>query len=135
VLTPSAARGFRLFVGRAGCVNCHAGPTFTDEQFHNTGVAWPSGEPNDEGRAQVTGVSKDRGAFKTPTLREVARTAPYMHDGSLATLDEVVAYYNRGGRSNPGLDSRIRPLTLSRSEQRDLVAFLGALTGSVREGW
>lgn len=77
--------GLQLFRGKANCVACHVGPNFTDEHFHNSGVAWRDGRFQDEGRFAVTGKA-DRGAFKTPTLREIARTAPYMHDGSLARL-------------------------------------------------
>jgi cytochrome c peroxidase len=131
----AARRGADLFFGRARCVGCHIRPLFTDEEFHNTGVAWRSGRLLDEGRFRVTGLEADRGAFKTPTLREVSRTAPYMHDGSLATLDDVVAYYDRGGERNPWLDSRVRPLGLTNGEKLDLLAFLRALTGEVREGW
>ena len=76
----------------------------------------------------------DRGAFKTPTLREVARTAPYMHDGSLSTLQAVVEFYDRGGAGNPGLDGRIRPLHLSVVEKSDLVALLQSLSGTIRQG-
>jgi cytochrome c peroxidase len=129
----SARRGFALFGGRAGCAGCHAGPTFTDERYHDTGVAWRDGVLADEGRALVTREPADRGAFKTPTLRQVGMTAPYMHDGSLATLEAVVDFYNRGGHPNPSLDSRIRPLDLSPQNKADLVAFLQALTGEVRE--
>src|SRR5688572_23686738 len=78
-LDESARRGLQHFRGKAGYTACHAGPLFTDEQFHNTGVAWRSGVLTDEGRAAVTHDPQDRGAFKTPTLREIARTAPYMH--------------------------------------------------------
>ena len=80
----------------------------------------------DEGRAN--------GAFKTPTLREVARTAPYMHDGSLATLDDVVSFYNDGGRANPSLDSDIRPLRFTEDEKRVLIRFLESLSGTIRDG-
>ena len=141
----SAQRGMRLFNGRAGCSACHSGPLFTDEAFHNTGIAWQRRSrsadgierdlPTDPGRASVTGLERDRGAFKTPTLRNVTETAPYMHDGSVATLADVVEFYNRGGQANPSLDHRIRPLGLAAAERADLVAFLGALTGPVREGW
>jgi cytochrome c peroxidase len=144
-LGPSAQRGMRLFNGRAGCSACHTGPLFTDESFHNTGIAWRrrSGSadgievnlPTDPGRASVTGLERDRGAFKTPTLRNVTETAPYMHDGSVATLADVVEFYNRGGQANPALDHRIRPLGLTAAERAHLVAFLGVLTGPVREGW
>jgi cytochrome c peroxidase len=133
-LSAAAQRGLVLFRGRAGCAACHAGPTFTDEQFHNTGVAWRTGVLTDEGRAQVTHVDDDRGAFNTPTLREIARTGPYMHDGSFATIAEVIDYYDRGARKNPGLDSRIRPLHLPSSEKQDIFAFLNSLTGEIRDG-
>lgn len=86
------------------------------------------------GRFRVTGRDDDVGAFKTPTLREVARTAPYMHDGSLATLAEVTAFYDRGGNPNPYLDREIHPLKLTGDEQQALIAFLRALSGEVREG-
>jgi cytochrome c peroxidase len=113
---------------------CHFGSTFTDERFHNTGVAVRDGVMTDEGRALVTGRDEDRGAFKTPTLREVARTAPYMHDGSLATLEDVLEFYDRGGRPNPSLDVRIRPLGLSSDEKASIAAFLRSLAGTVVEG-
>jgi cytochrome c peroxidase len=134
VLSESAQRGLALFRGKAGCNACHAGPNFTDELFHNTGIAWRTGIVTDEGRAGVTHAAADRGAFKTPTLREVSRTAPYMHDGSLATLDEVIEFYDGGGQRNPGLDARIRPLHLTASEKQDLVAFLQSLAGRTRDG-
>jgi cytochrome c peroxidase len=90
--------GLQLFRGKGGCNACHIGPNFTDEQFHNTGVAWRDGRLADEGRFAVSGNPRDHGAFKTPTLREIARTAPYMHDGSMATLEDVVEFYSEGGR-------------------------------------
>jgi hypothetical protein len=77
----------QIFRGKGNCIACHVGPNFTDEQFHNTGVAWRENGFIDEGRFAVSKSPRDHGAFKTPTLREVARTAPYMHDGSLATLE------------------------------------------------
>ena len=125
--------GSRIFRGSANCTACHVGPNLTDEEFHNTGVAWRT-EPLDPGRHDVTGKKEDLGAFKTPTLREVARTAPYMHDGSLATLEAVVEFYDGGGEANPHLDRRIRPLNLTEEEKSALVAFLKALSGEVREG-
>jgi cytochrome c peroxidase len=129
--------GLQLFRGKGNCTACHVGPTFTDESFHNTGIAWreADGTLRDEGRFLLTRRDDDRGAFKTPTLREVARSAPYMHDGSLATLEEVVEYYNRGGNRNPWLDAEVRPLRLTPAEARALVAFLRALNGRVREGY
>ena len=100
-LSESPQRGLRLFHGKAGCGQCHAGPNLTDEEFHNTGVAWRTGTLTDAGRSAVTHAAADRGAFKTPTLREISRTAPYMHDGSLATLNDVIEYYDGGGARIP----------------------------------
>ena len=125
-LTDEQQRGMQIFRGRGNCTACHAGPTFSDERFHNTGVAWQNSRLQDEGRAN--------GTFKTPTLREVARTAPYMHDGSLPTLTEVVDFYSEGGRQNPSLDSDIRPLRLTDQEKRALIRFLESLSGNIREG-
>ena len=133
-LSDEQQRGLSVFRGRGNCASCHVGPTFSDERFHNTGVAWQGSRFTDDGRFGVTKNEHERGAFKTPTLREVMRTGPYMHDGSFASLEEVVAYYSRGGNANPQLDPEIRVLNLTPSEQRDLVAFLEALTGTVWEG-
>ena len=135
-LSVQARAGLKLFRGKANCTACHIGPTFTDEQFHNTGVAFKSGEPApvDEGRYIVTEKEEHHGAFKTPTLRHVAETAPYMHDGSLKTLEEVITLYDQGGRSNPRLDEELRPLKLTPEEKQALLAFLRALTGTVQEG-
>jgi cytochrome c peroxidase len=133
-LSAEARQGRRLFVGRANCAACHVGPNFTDERFHNTGVAWSTGAPSDSGRYLVTRDPRHLGAFKTPTLREVARTAPYMHDGSLATLEEVIDFYERGGHPSPQLDAEIRPLRLTPDDKHALVAFLHSLSGRVREG-
>jgi cytochrome c peroxidase len=130
-LSSEQRAGLQVFRGKGNCAACHVGPNFADEHFHNTGIAWRDGSVQDEGRFAVTGAQDDRGAFKTPTLREIGRTAPYMHDGTLASLDEVVDYYDRGGNANPGLDSELRPLKLTASEKRALVAFLQALSGTV----
>jgi cytochrome c peroxidase len=127
--------GLALFRGKANCVACHVGPNFTDEQFHNTGVAWREGNLADEGRFAVTRDPRHRGAFKTPTLRDAARTAPYMHDGSFATLEDVIDYYSSGARANPALDPQLRRLDLGTEEKRALVSFLRALSGEIREGW
>ena len=127
-------QGLALFRGKGACSACHIGQNFTDERFHNTGVAWRNGRLADEGRFAVSGSPQDRGAFKTPTLREIARTAPYMHDGSLATLEEVVEFYSEGGRSNPNLDSQILARRFTPQEKQALVAFLHSLSGQVREG-
>ena len=118
--------GLQIFRGKGNCTRCHVGPTFTDESLHNTGVAWHDGRLADEGAGE--------GTFKTPTLREVVRTAPYMHDGSLNTLQQVVEFYDHGGNTNPALDPEIRPLRLNDGEKRALVAFLSSLTGIVQEG-
>jgi cytochrome c peroxidase len=133
-LSAERQRGLEVFRGKGNCTACHVGPNFTDEDFHNTGVAWRDGALTDEGRFAVSKNSRDHGAFKTPTLREVFRTAPYMHDGSMATLEEVVDFYSEGGRSNPYLDSEIRPRNFTPDEKRALVAFLRSLSGEVREG-
>lgn len=133
-LSDSARRGLALFRGKAGCTACHTGPLFTDEEFHNTGIAWRTGVLTDEGRARATKEPRDRGAFKTPTLREISRTAPYMHDGSMATLEQVIDYYDAGGQPNPVLDSRIRTLHLSAAEKQDIVSFLRSLTGRIYDG-
>jgi cytochrome c peroxidase len=137
-LTDEEQLGLRVFRGKGNCTTCHVGPTLTDERFHNTGLAWrpsadgSSGAYQDDGRFAVTGRETDRGAFKTPTLRDVAKSAPYMHDGSLATLDDVVEFYDKGGRTNPNLDPDVHALRLTPEEKRALVRFLSALTGSRR---
>jgi cytochrome c peroxidase len=130
-LSPSARRGWDLFTGDAQCHRCHFGPNFTDSAFHNLGLGWNavSKRYTDEGRGAITGRPGDRGAFKTPTLRDVARHPPYMHDGSLLTLRDVILFYERGGIRNPHLDTQIRPLHLSRGDIDALVAFLWALNG------
>jgi cytochrome c peroxidase len=139
-LTRDEAAGLAVFRGKGNCIACHIGPTLSDEQFHNTGVAWRSeGDSTavqllDEGRAAVTHREADRGAFKTPTLRDVARTAPYMHDGSLPSLEAVVDFYSEGGRANPFLDTEIRTRHFTLDEKRALVAFLRSLSGAIREG-
>ena len=127
--------GLQIFRGKGNCTACHVGPTLSDERFHNTGVAWRDGRFSDEGRAAVTSNDADRGAFKTPTLREIARTAPYMHDGSLPTIDAVIDFYDQGGRTNPYLDPEMRPRRFTPEDRIALVAFLRSLSGEVREGW
>jgi cytochrome c peroxidase len=128
-LTAVERHGLWLFESKARCWRCHAGPNFSDEQFHATGIGVVDGvaEP---GRAAITKDESDRGRFKTPTLRMVARTAPYMHDGSLATLSDVVRYYQRGGNANDHLDPILKPLELSDDDVAALVAFLEALSRS-----
>ena len=125
-LSPAAQRGRTLFFGKANCTACHAGPNFTDHAFHNIGIGWDAEKQafGDVGREAQSKLVGDRGAFKTPTLREIARSGPYMHDGSLKTLEEVVAHYNRGGIANPWLDEELFPIQLSAQEQADLVTFM-----------
>lgn len=118
-LSPAAERGMKLFFGKANCSACHNGANFTDFAFHNIGLDSP-----DEGRKIISKLGGDQGAMKTPTLREIARTAPYMHNGSLKTLEEVVAHYNKGGNNNPFQDEEIFPLKLTAEEQADLVTFM-----------
>jgi cytochrome c peroxidase len=159
-LNESEKRGLAIFEGKARCSQCHNGANFTDEKFHNIGVGWDA-TLVDLGRYKVTHNEQDIGAFKTPTLREIETTAPYMHNGAFATLDETVAFYNRGGIANPFLDVEMRrpkltlkqmleyyekrksteklspeaelvKLELTKQEQADLVAFLKTLSG---QGW
>lgn len=133
-LTEQQRRGLEVFRGKGACTVCHLGPNLTDEEFHNTGVGWSNDQTPDVGRETVTNSPGDRGAFKTPTLREVARSGPYMHDGSLASLSDVVDFYDDGGISNPNIDIDMEPLHLSDQEKEDLSAFLESLDGSVLEG-
>jgi cytochrome c peroxidase len=122
-LSPAAERGMKLFFGKAHCSACHSGSNFTDHAFHNIGVGM-SAKEIDQGRQVISKLEGDHGSFKTPGLRDIARSAPYMHDGSEKTLADVVAYYNRGGTPNDYLDEEIYPLNLSKEEQADLVTFL-----------
>ncbi|MGD8374924.1 MAG: cytochrome c peroxidase [Acidobacteriota bacterium] len=129
-MSEAEVRGWELFKGKAQCTLCHAGQTFSDSDFHNLGVGMAGPEP-DLGRYEVTQADADRGAFKTPMLRDVTMTAPYMHDGSQATLEEVVEFYNQGGEPNEWLDPKIVPLNLTDQEKADLVAFMRALDGEI----
>lgn len=130
-MTESQIRGYRVFVDEGGCVQCHSvrqsHALFTDGDFHNTGAGEGEGL-TDPGRAKVTGDPDDHGKFKTPTLRNVALTAPYMHDGSIGTLEEVVQFYVEGGKRNPHISELMRPLELTEQQQADLLAFMHALT-------
>ena len=159
-LSPAAERGGKLFNGRARCFMCHTGSNFTDEQFHTLGSAYDGSEA-DFGLYHVTRQERDKRKFKTPTLREIANTAPFMHDGRFKSLEEVVDFYSRGGLAEgcatnantgplgnlgvrlPGVlqgianlgtnpPTELEPLNLSKSEKRDLVQFLKSLSG---EGW
>lgn len=136
----SAKRGFRIFLGEGRCVQCHtircddchpfggATATFTDDRFHNIGVGFEKTDNGDLGRWEITRRQEDLGAFRTPTLRNIELTAPYMHDGSMKTLEEVVDHYNKGGNPNSNLDPDVQRLDLNEQEKRDLIEFLKSLT-------
>lgn len=125
----AALRGMALFKGKARCILCHNGPNFTDNGFHNLGVPQVGPLKVDLGRYDVTQLESDKGAFKTPTLRSIALTAPYMHDGAFKTLEEVIDFLDAGGGANKHLDPFMKPLHLTAKEKADLLAFLKALTG------
>jgi cytochrome c peroxidase len=129
-MTPSQVNGWDLFKKKK-CDSCHIQGSFTDNRFANIGVGMDGANP-DLGRYLITKNDADRGAFKTPSLREVEHTAPYMHDGSMKTLEDVIKHYDQGGTPNPWLDQRIVPLKLKPEEKVDLVNFMKALSG---EGW
>lgn len=126
-MTPVQIRGLKVFQ-KAKCDKCHKDAYFSDNLFHNLGSGLDRPQP-DLGRYTVTHDPKDWGAFKTPSLRDVAQTAPYMHDGSLKTLKEVVDFYDKGGALNQNLDKDIKPLKLTSDQRADLVEFLRALSG------
>jgi cytochrome c peroxidase len=126
-ISAPAKRGFEIFNGKARCSSCHSGPSFTDGSFQDIGTA----TDDNIGRGRLFPTSlKLRYAFKTPTLRDVARRAPYMHDGSLATLEQVIELYDKGGMDRPSRSPSIRPLFLTADEKSDLIAFLQTLTAS-----
>ena len=129
-MTESSVRGMALFRGKARCILCHNGPNFTDNQFHNLGVPQVGPLKEDLGRYMVTRAEKDKSAFKTPTLRSIQETAPYMHDGAFKTLEEVIDFFDQGGGKNPHLSEFIKPLGLQPEEKVDLVEFLKSLTGA-----
>ena len=125
-LSDAEQRGMNLFFSeRAECVHCHVGFNLTNNGFHNNGTR---PDDPDQGRARITESDADVGKFKVPSLRNVAVTAPYMHDGSMATLEDVVEHYSRGGEGHPNTDPTIHALDLSAQEKADLVAFLRSLT-------
>jgi cytochrome c peroxidase len=132
-LSDEAKKGLVVFEGKGRCITCHefvgGYALFTDNKFHNLGVGMDRPDP-DLGRHDVTKEEKDKGAFKTPTLRDIALTAPYMHDGSERTLEDVVEFYDRGGDPNPFLSGEIRPLNLTEEEKKALVEFMKSLTSS-----
>ena len=130
-MSESAKRGLTIFQGKGRCTRCHSGFNFSDEEFHNLGIDWDTNSA-DLGRYSVEKHPGTVGGFKTPTLREIARTAPYMHDGRFATLEEVIDFYDQGGITNPHLSNLIIPLRLTVQEKKDLVEYMRALNG---EGW
>jgi cytochrome c peroxidase len=128
-MSESAQRGMKIFFTEKGsCATCHVGPNLTDEKYHNLGVGMDKEKP-DVGRYEVTKDDKDWGAFKTPTIRNVAESGPYMHDGSQKTLEEVVEWYAKGGHPNKNLSDKIKKLNLSEQDKKDLVEFLKACSG------
>jgi cytochrome c peroxidase len=127
-MSEDAKRGRDIFFTEKGnCTACHVGANLADEKFHNIGIGMDAEKP-DLGRVAISKDPKDTGAFKTPTVRNVSLTAPYMHDGSIATLEEVVEWYAKGGHANQHLSDKIRPLQLSAQDKADLVAFMLACT-------
>jgi cytochrome c peroxidase len=127
-LSSEERQGLWLFESKAGCWRCHQGENFTDDDFHNTGVQHADPQ-RDLGRFLVTQDPRDRFRYKTPSLRGLDRTSPYMHDGSLQTLAEVIEFYDRGGAPrDPDLDPQLKPLGLTAAEKQALVAFLLALS-------
>jgi cytochrome c peroxidase len=164
-INPAAQKGYQLFTGKAGCINCHTlseqNALFTDQHLHNTGIGFAQSmektpetskiqiapgvfadvsstaiqsvaetKANDLGQYEITQNPAHRWRYKTPSLRNVSLTAPYMHNGSLATLRDVINLYNQGGIANENLDPLIKPLHLQPQEIEDLIAFLQSLTGS-----
>jgi len=130
-LSEAQIRGMDVFFNKAACDICHLGFNFTDGSYVNIGIGMDKAKP-DLGLFVVSKKEEDKGAFKTPTLREVAHHSPYMHDGSIKTLEDVIEHYDKGGIKNTWLDQRMKPLKLSAQDKKDLVEFLKALSG---EGW
>lgn len=119
-------RGAELFVAKAGCGKCHSGVLFTDLKYHNVGIGLDAAEP-DPGRGKPANDPKLNGAFKTPTLRDISQSAPYFHDGSVATLEEAVDFMLGGGKPHPNLDPDLKKVELTAQERSDLLAFLKSL--------
>ncbi|WP_053475070.1 cytochrome-c peroxidase [Cytobacillus solani] len=124
-ISVDAKEGMKLFAGKAGCISCHAGPLLSDYNYHNLGMS------GDDGRFAVTGNEDDKGKFRTSGLRGVAHTAPFMHDGSLETLKDVITYYNEGGGDHANKSVLMKPLNLTGKEMNSLVAFLESLSGEL----
>lgn len=126
-MSPSAVRGLQVFIGKGNCIDCHSGPNFTDDSFHNIGVG-----DADVGQFAINNDPASKSAFKTPGLRNIIYSGPYLHDGSAASLEEVIDLYNAGGVAGAqNVSKLIKPLGLDNQEKADLVAFLGALTDRV----
>ena len=123
-ISKEAKQGMVLFAGKANCMVCHGGPTLSDNQFHNIGIS-----SDDPGLLNVTKKDEDRGKFRTPQLRGLMYTAPFMHNGQFKTIKEVVSFYNKGGDNTPNQSEQIKPLNLTKEEEKALVAFLESLSG------
>lgn len=132
-ISESAERGFEVFKGKGACEKCHSGFNFSDGSFHNIGIKEPETSPIDLGRFVMLPLPRMRGAFKTPTLRDVELTAPYMRNGMYNTLEEVIEHYDRGGDVKENLSPDIQALNLTDQEKQDLVAFMRSLTGEQKE--
>jgi cytochrome c peroxidase len=126
-VSADAVEGYKIFAGKGQCAVCHAPPLYTDMRFHNIGLEAGKEKP-DPGRGKISNDAKENGAFKTPTLRSVAKSAPYFHDGSAATLLDAVKFMAAGGKEDPNRDPLLRPANLSDDEIEKVVAFLEALT-------
>ena len=131
-MSESAQRGYEIFKNekKGNCETCHVGFNFSDENYYNIGVGMQAKNP-DLGRHAIQELEGYQGAFKTPTLRQITETAPYMHDGSQKTLEEVITFYDKGGHANKWLNPKIKPLKLTKQEKHDLLEFLKALTGEI----
>ena len=130
-INESAKRGFKLFEDKAECAECHSGFNFTDDKFHNVGLS-PNSKKVDAGRYEISKNQKEKGAFKTPTLRNIIHTAPYMHDGSIATLTDVIEHYDEGGVKNDNIDEKMGKLNLTIQDEVDLLEFLKTLSEVVK---
>jgi cytochrome c peroxidase len=128
-MTEAAVKGMQLFKGKARCMLCHNGPNLTDNQFYNLGVPQVGPQKEDLGRYNVTRLEKDKGAFKTPTLRSITETAPYMHDGAFQTLEDVIEFLDNGGGDDSNKSHFMKPLGLTAEEKAELLAFMKALKG------